>query len=391
MVNALSASHETISKTPAPLQIQAAIKEWSETYTPEIVADWRKLTAHGVCAEPFYQPEWFQAFHTTLAAKNNPFLVTVHKGQDLIGLLPLMRDRTFLGRIPASSLRSLSNLHSCRFDLLHDGTSNDDVAEATWKCLRDDADWDVIEARDVPTNGNFDALMKYAREDGYPTMVWPTRRMPYLPLSLDGHDPIQNCPERFKGTRNRLRGKEKKLRLEGALDFTLTKEATPEILGKFFELESSGWKGQNGSAISLTPSLVNFYTTIAKQAETQGTLRLYSLNLSGIPIAMHFGLQMNGVYYIPKVTYDERFKKFSPGLLLAKYVIEALAKEKVSCFDFLGPRMEWKCVWTSYTREHSNRYIFNRTIKGRTLKATIQVGAHLRKLKHRFRGDPQEI
>jgi CelD/BcsL family acetyltransferase involved in cellulose biosynthesis len=106
---------------------------------------------------------------------------------------------------------------------------------------------------------------------------------------------------------------------------------------------------------------------------------------------MHFGLQMNGVYYIPKVTYDERFKKFSPGLLLAKYVIEALTKEKISCFDFLGPRMEWKCVWTSYTREHSNRYIFNRTMKGRTLKATIQVGAHLRRLKHRFRGDPQEI
>jgi CelD/BcsL family acetyltransferase involved in cellulose biosynthesis len=391
MVEAVIPSHEIISKTQPPVRIQAVLREWNDFYVPEMVADWQKLTAQGACGEPFYQPEWFQAFHITLAPNIKPFLVTVHKGSDLVGLLPLMRAKTFFGRIPATSLQSLSNVHSCRFDLLHDGTSKEEVAKAAWRCLRDNADWDVIEARDVPTNGNFGALMKQAQSEGFPTFVWPTRRMPYLPLPLDGQDPFKNCPERFKGTRTRLRAKEKKLRQEGALSFTVIKEAIPEVLGKFFELEGSGWKGQNGSAIGLNSSLVSFYTNIAKMAEKQGTLRLYCLNLDGQPIAMHFGLQMNGVYYIPKVTYDERFKKFSPGLLLAKYVIEALVKEGVACFDFLGPRMEWKCVWTSDVREHSNCYIFNRTLKGRTLKSAIQVGAYLRRLKYRYKGDPQEI
>lgn len=391
MLETAHPSPNLIAKVSSITPIKAAIKGWSDSHISELVAGWKKLAASGVCAEPFYQPEWFQAFHASLAPRSNPFLVAIHKGADLVGLLPLMRSKKVFGRLPASSLQSLSNLHSCRFDLLHDGTSIDDVAKATWSCLKENGDWDVIEARDVPTKGNFEALMNYAKADGFPTAVWPTRKMPYLPLSLDGKDPFKNCPERFKGSRNRLKGKEKKLRQEGSLDFTLTKEADPKMLEKFFELEGAGWKGQNGSAISSSTSLVSFYTTIAKMAEQQGTLRLYSLNLGGEPIAMHFGLQMNGVYYIPKVTYNERYKKFSPGLLLAKYVIEALTKEGVTCFDFLGPRMEWKCVWTSYAKEHSNCYIFNRGVKGRALKAAIHVGAHIRRLKHRFRGDPQEI
>jgi CelD/BcsL family acetyltransferase involved in cellulose biosynthesis len=257
--------------------------------------------------------------------------------------------------------------------------------------LSGNEEWDAIEARDVPTRGNFEALMRQAQADGFPTLMWPTRRMPYLPLPQDGEDPFKNCPERFKGTRTRLKTKERKLRQEAALDFTLSKKADPKILSQFFELERAGWKGKNGSAIALSGPLVSFYTTIAKIAEKQGSLRLYSLNLGGNPIAMHFGLQMNGTYYIPKVAYDERFKKFSPGLILAKYVIEALTRERVTCFDFLGPRMEWKCVWTPYVRDHSNCYIFNRTIKGRALKAALQIGGHLRNLKYRIKGDPQEI
>lgn len=391
MLETAHPSQNLTAKTSSLIPVKVALRDWSDSHVSEIVAGWRKLAANGVCAEPFFQPEWFQAFHGSLAPESNPFLVAIHKGSDLIGLLPLMRSRTIFGRLPARSLRSLSNVHSCRFDLLHDGSSTEEVAKATWSCLRDNADWDVIEARDVPTKGNFEALMNHARADGFATAVWPTRKMPYLPLSLDGKDPFTNCPERFKGSRNRLKGKEKKLRQEGGLEFTLTKEASPELIEKFFELEASGWKGQNGSAISLSAALVSFYTTIAKMAAEQGTLRLYCLNLCGEPIAMHFGLQMNGIYYIPKVAYDERYKKFSPGLLLAKYVIEDLTKEGVTCFDFLGPRMEWKCVWTSYAKEHSNCYIFNRTVRGRALKAAIHLGAHLRRLKYRFRGDPQEI
>jgi CelD/BcsL family acetyltransferase involved in cellulose biosynthesis len=391
MLDAVTPPHETVEKTTAPVRVHACIKDWQDSHISDMFSGWRKLTAKGVCSEPFYQPEWFQAFHVNLAPDLHPLLVTAHKGAELIGLLPLMRTKRVIGRLPACNFQSLSNLHSCRFDLVHDGTAKDEVAGAVWNCLRDNDDWDVIEARDVPTKGNFEALMQCARADGFSTALWPTRKMPYLPLTLDGQDVFKNCPERFKGSRSRLKGKEKKLRQEGALEFTLTTEADPKVLERFFALEASGWKGQNGSAISLSAPLVSFYTSIAKTAEKQGHLRLYSLSLSGQPIAMHFGLQMNGIYYIPKVAYDERYKRFSPGLLLAKHVIEAITKDGATCFDFLGPRMEWKSVWTSYVREHSNCYIFNRTLKGAMLRSAIHLGARLRKLKHRLRGDPQEL
>jgi CelD/BcsL family acetyltransferase involved in cellulose biosynthesis len=390
MLDAVIPSLKNAATITPSRQMYCAVRSWSDSHNPEFIASWRTLTSKGVCSEPFYQPEWFQAFQVNLAPEAEPLFVTAYKGAELIGLLPLMQGRAGVGILSFCNFQSLSNLHSCRFDLIHDGTAKEEVAEAVWGCLRENRSWDVIEVKDVPTKGNFESLMACARADGFSTAVWPTRRMPYLPLPLAGHDPFKNCPERFKGSRARLKGKEKKLRQEGVLEFSLTTEAAPDILESFFRLEASGWKGQNGSAISLSTALVSFYTTIAKIAEKRGCLRIYSLKLDGQPIAMHFGLQMNGVYSIPKVAYDERYKRYSPGLVLTKYVIEAITKDGATCFDFLGPRMEWKSVWTSYVREHATCYIFNRTVRGALLKTALHVGAQLRKLKHRFKGDPQD-
>lgn len=382
---------DSLSRLPHMPPVTASVRSWDESNTSDLLGQWRALTSFGRCAEPFFQPEWFRAFHQAFAPQSNPLLVTAYHGKQLLGILPLVRSKRFLGRIPATTLHGLSNVHSCRFDLLHDGSRRQEVSAATWLALKKRTDWDVIEARDVPADGNFKDLLARAREDGHPIAVWPTRKMPFLPLSLNPKDPFANCPERFKGSRSRLRSKERKLQQEGPIELTLTREANQEILRHFFELEASGWKGAQGSAISLHSSRMDFYTTIAALAAEQGTLRLYSLTLGGRPIAMHFGLTMNGVYYIPKVAYDEKYKKFSPGLILAKRVIETLTNEGATRFDFLGPRMEWKCVWTSHANEHANCFIFQRSLKGRALKAAIDLGAGIRRLKYRCKGDPQEI
>jgi CelD/BcsL family acetyltransferase involved in cellulose biosynthesis len=179
---------------------------------------------------------------------------------------------------------------------------------------------------------------------------------------------------------------------EGQIQFSLSHAAKPELLNAFFTLEASGWKGANGSAIVRNPKLVNFYTQIAKVAEQSGTLRLYSLDLNGKPVAMHFGLLQNGTYSIPKVAYDEACKKCSPGLLLMKHVLEELTNQGMRCFDFLGPRMEWKCMWTSLFKEHAHCYIFRPTLKGRLLHAaSMRLAPKLRELKYRWRGDPQAV
>jgi CelD/BcsL family acetyltransferase involved in cellulose biosynthesis len=389
MLSNLANSHETLHDVTAVEKVQAAIHEGTPEMFESLREPWQQLAA---ATQPFYQPEWFEAFTAFLAAEQTPLLLTVQRGKKLTGVLPLERSSRFFGHLPATTLRSLSNLHSCRYDLVQDGSDTKEVARAAWETLKGQLRWDVIEALDVPPGGAFESVMECARLDSYLVGKWPTRKMPFMSIATDGADPLASCPSRFKSLRQRLRRKENALRNQGAVEFSVQTEARSDALAHFFRLESSGWKRRSGSAIACSTALVSFYTAIAKAAERQGMLRLYSLRLRGEPIAMQFGLEMNETYYSLKIGYDEAYQKFSPGQMLMKHVINDLAKKRVSRFDLLGPRMEWKSVWTDHHQEHNNCYIFRPGLKGALMHATcFRLGPHLRKVKYRFKGDPQAV
>lgn len=355
--------------------------------------EWRTLACtNEASAEPFFQPEWFVAFARSFESERPIHLVTGRRNERLAGIAPFVSCSSFFANIPARTLRSLSGIHSCRFDLIHGGKELSQLADTMWSSLREQSGWDVIEVLDVPDDGAFMHLLAHARRDGFLTGTWSTRKSPYLVLPARDADPFQNCPERFKSFRSRLKSKVRKLHQEGAVSFETHTTDYNNALTQFFALESSGWKGVKGSSIASNLSLVRFYSSIVEECAHREHLRMYSLTVDSKPIAMHLGLLMNGCYYAPKVAYDERFAKFSPGQLLVRHVITDLTRAGVKKYDFLGPRALWKSVWTEHVREHHNCYIFRPTIRGRCLYTLAMRGGSLvRRLRHRIKGDPQNF
>jgi CelD/BcsL family acetyltransferase involved in cellulose biosynthesis len=129
---------------------------------------------------------------------------------------------------------------------------------------------------------------------------------------------------------------------------------------------------------------------VVKALAERGFLRIYELRLGSKTLAAQLGLAMNGVYYTPKVAYDESFARYSPGQLLNNYVIADLQSDNFRVYDFLGPMADWKAVWASGVREHRNRYIFRPGARGRVLHAlTMYAATSLRSLYRRWYGDPQ--
>jgi CelD/BcsL family acetyltransferase involved in cellulose biosynthesis len=253
-------------------------------------------------------------------------------------------------------------------------------------------DWDVIEAFDVPEDGAFRVLMNTALAQGFLTAEWPTRWCPILQITPESTDPFLNCPSHHKSFRSRLTKKLKKLNDVGEVTFTVDYDLNNHALDRFIALESSGWKGANGSAIGSDSRVRDFYLQAARAAAIDGSLRLYALNLDGTPVAMHFGLFSHGTYFAPKVAYDESFAKFSPGQLLVQHVIRDISVQRATCYDFLGARSEWKSVWASSERAHSNCYIFRNSVRGRLLHALIsRVAPTIRRLKYAVYGDPQAL
>jgi CelD/BcsL family acetyltransferase involved in cellulose biosynthesis len=378
---------------PTGAAIRVVAGELTEDQFAALMPLWKELVSDGEYAAPFYQPEWFQAFGRAFVSHQTPCIVTAWSGSTLKGLLPLLKTDRFFGRIPARTIRSLSGIHSCRFDLIHDGKDAEKVAQAIWRELRDERSWDVIEVEDVPSAGAFCKVLVSAREDGFLTGQWSTRKSPYLSVPGPNHDPFMLCPKGFKSLRSRLKSKLRRLEHEhGKASFEVDQGHYQNLRGEFLALESSGWKGAKRSAIASHESTERFYSEVTDHLHHSRSLRFYALRVGAKPIAMQMGFVMNGVYYSPKVAYDETYAAFSPGQLLTQFVIADLARSGLHTFDFLGPRALWKCVWAPHVREHSNCYIFRPSIKGRLLHAiTMRGAAYARLIRHRIKGDPQEI
>jgi hypothetical protein len=332
------------------------------------------------------------AFARSFEFGNPLAVVTVREGSSLKGVLPLIEKRTFFGGVPGRTLRSLSGIHSCRFDVSYAEGWQQDVAKGAWEALRDDDSWDVVEALNVPQGGGFESIMENADRDGFLVGSWRTHLSPYMKLANDGEDVFAECPERYKSVRSRLKSYLKKLEREGEVSFHVENQFNEELFSQFLNLEASGWKGKDGGAIACNPTAVRFYENALRDASSRGHLKLQALMVSGKPVAMELGLMMNKKAYSPKVAYDEAFSRCSPGALQAHFTLKYLASEGFELFDFLGPRARHKSIWTEAVRPHANCYIFRPSLGGTArYLATMRIAPKLRELKYARYGDPQAL
>ncbi len=350
------------------------------------------LVTHGEYSEPFYQPYWLSAFaRSFLDGKPTPFVV-VHDGGALKGILPLMHSRRFWGKIPARSLRSLSGIHSCRFDFICESHNKDTIAESAWRALEDDPSWTVIEAHNVPEGGGFEAIMRHADRAGYLISRWPTLLSPYLNIPVGQKDGLQNCPARYKKDRKRLESRFRKLQEQGDVAFEVTNNFDEELFQEFLRLEGAGWKGRAGGAISCNPVIVEFYRTALRHAASYGHLRMCTLKLDGKRIAMEIALVTENRCYSPKIAYDEQLSKFGPGQLMARLGIQDLADRGIEKYDLLGPRARHKALWAGEVRPHAHCFIFRPNLAGTAhYLLAARLAPFLKRAKQKRYGDPQSL
>jgi CelD/BcsL family acetyltransferase involved in cellulose biosynthesis len=329
--------------------------------------EWGALCDAGLYDEPFYRAEWVRAYVAAFAPRSQIVVATVRDAQKLVAVLPLIRDKGILGGLPARRLRSASNTHSCRFELVHDPAYAEEAVACLWQALLREPGWDVLELTDIPANGALMRLTNLAAGAGYCTHVAPSLTPPYLKLT-DFKDRPEALVDRLDAKfRSNLRRRLRKLKGSGAV--TLSQgNAADARLARFFELERGGWKGAALSAIASEGATRTFYEEVAQIGERLGALSLYALDVGGRTVAMYFGLRHRGRYYLLKTAYDESLRDCSPGQLLTREVLTDLIAHGCSEFDFLGGMTDWKRKWAPSTRELRDVHVF-RGAAGRALHA----------------------
>ena len=334
-----------------------------------IAGEWRALCA-ATDSAPFHHPEWVVAYLRAFAPSAVVRLLTVRADGGLCGVLPMTEESSFYG-LPARVLRGASNVHSIRFDLVVGAGQAETAIGATWSRLKAMNDWDVLEFKDVPVGGAAEQLLARAVADGYLIGQWKTDSTPQVSL-CGASDALQVIPSgRFRrDLRRNIRHAHEKWHVE----LCRADSASPEQLRQFYELEMSGWKGRQKTAIALHPATQLFYDEIAKSTSSLGYFSLYLLHFDGVPVAGHFGLTYRGRYYAPKVAYDEQYAGVAPGHMLVEAVLRDCIARGVTLYDTLGSSAPWKLKWTSTTRDHAHCYIFAKSAYGGILHL-VRCGA----------------
>ena len=346
---------------------------------------WEALARQAGSTGPFFHPYWFAVYAADLArerrgaVENSPFgagtdrslrLLVAHRRGQLAGVLPLVAERRRIAGVPVRVLRSLSDDHSQRFDVLAaQGQDGEEAIDALWRALASDHRWDVLELRDLPPGSHGEKLIARAEAEGFPTGTWASLNSPYLPL-----------PDTEKALEAALDGKFKaNLRRRGR---RLAEEVGPlrlehvrggpelsQALTDGFALEASGWKGAGGTAIAQDARLDARYRSLARVFAERNELSLFFLRAGERRVAFHFAIEANDVYYLFKPGYDEALAKYGLGHLLFMEVAKALIARGCNEIDFLGDDMPWKRDWTDKLRPHAFRYVMRKTPTGRALAA----------------------
>lgn len=164
------------------------------------------------------------------------------------------------------------------------------------------------------------------------------------------------------------------------------------LLDRIYDVEASGWKGREGTAINQSPETLRFYSRCIRNWAERGWLRLFTLSLGAEIVAFQINVLFRGVLTQLKVGYDERHSKLSPGQVLQLQLLRwAFARPDVRVYDMLGgggKANETKRKWATDAEPLYSVSVFRRDALGYLARLRFDTAP---RLKRWLTGNPGKI
>ncbi len=157
-------------------------------------------------------------------------------------------------------------------------------------------------------------------------------------------------------TRRRLRLR-RRLEREIGASLRVVERSDAAGLEAFLQLEASGWKGRQGTALASNPKHAQLLRRWCATLEEERRLQVLFLEAGDRPLAAQVNVFGGDELFGFKVAYDERFARRSPGVLLE------LEARELWCTSGRGTFVD------SCAAEHNN--VVNRVFPGRRTLGTL--------------------
>ena len=311
-------------------------------------AAWDDLWRRGTSPLPVHRAElvaqWVEAFH----ASDDLRAVVVESDGQFVAALPLVADR-LRKLLPIGRLTG--NDWSPAGDLLWDPEAGTEPLDVLVRGLQG-FPWAISWLEGIPLTG------KHWQEF---TRSLERARVPVL-AHVQSHVGVVDCAGEWdaferrwsSNHRRQLRKAAQRAIAEGGVSLRVIREfrsldEVADLVHRGFVVEDRSWKGtQANSSVLKSPGMLDYYVRQAQCLAEMGHLQLTFLEFANQPIAFEYGWHSRGVYYTPKVGYDESFARFSPGQLLRRELFEQIFDEReIERIDFTGELCAATAKWTT--------------------------------------------
>jgi len=343
-----------------------------ETHIPA----WESLASAAIEPNVFHEPWMMLPALRHFAAGQDLVFVLIFAADParpqgpglLCGFFPLQRQRRYKG-MPLPHLRIWRHLHSVLSTPLVRTGYGPETLQALFDWLRRDSlGSNLLEFNFVSADGPFHHLLvEHFNEQGRLIYTDEVTTRAVLRVGDDGEAYLQTAMS--GGNRKELRRQRRRLGELGRLEtrgLEPDDDLEPWIDG-FLDLESSGWKGQHGTALGAHENERDFFREVARAAFARKRLMMLGCFLDDKPIALKCNFLMGEGSIAFKIAFDESYARFSAGVQLE--VDNILHLHAMS-----GPRWMDSCAV-------SRHFMINRMWKDRRVLQTLLISAG------RFGGD----
>ncbi|GAA0856978.1 GNAT family N-acetyltransferase [Aliiglaciecola litoralis] len=197
------------------------------------------------------------------------------------------------------------------------------------------------------------AMLDMLQMDSKFTEFTPQSKFETMPYIVTGNRPIaEDFDAFFQSLGKNMRQNYNKVinrasRAEDTLSWQKVSEPdeVKQAIIKYGELESMGWKGEEGTAISPNNTQGKFYQQALSEMAASGQACCWYYKINQEIVAVDLCIQQDDCLIILKTTYNEQFNKQSPALMLKiemlKHYSVNMAQEGIINIEFYGKAMEW--------------------------------------------------
>ncbi|NQT93265.1 MAG: GNAT family N-acetyltransferase [Lentisphaerae bacterium] len=311
----------------------------------------------------FHLPEWQEAAMDWLEESPESVRFFALGDRNMPDALCALKRRTmWVAGLPLRVWEPLQHPHISFSDIL---SVNADAGRALLEAVMTAVGsrglaWDVIRLpRILDDSCAYQALRLF---DPRRALAVPVARYGQLPLA-----PYDRMTEHFsKKRRQHQRTAWNRASRAGTVTFETarTGEELERAFPEFLRIESSGWKGEKGSAIEHNTRVTGFYRGLAESFAKRDACEIHLMRLDGKAIATEFCLVVNDTCYTVKTGYDEEYRNLSPGMLMMEYIVKRCYEDLSLVTVNLVTAASYMESWRPEFGELLNGYLFNRTVRG---------------------------